>query len=129
MRPRRIRRGELVVQELEVDTIKALQCGHDEFAVENVRPGRSVGHGRCASMRLLRIRGGKLCLWCWWTTSLTASMRPRRIRRGERQSPDVLLPPGERLQCGHDEFAVENSLCGMLGRLCLYQLQCGHDEF
>src|SRR6266511_2030404 len=41
---------------------RSLQCGHGEFAVENSAP-RPAGH--CAR---------------------TASMRPRRIRRGERQA-------------------------------------------
>ena len=63
-----------------------LQCGHGEFAVEN-------SDGSC--LRTLEPIG--------------ASMRPRRIRRGERSPCRRGRPARLTLQCGHGEFAVESS--------------------
>src|SRR5258708_7651911 len=63
-----------------------LQCGHAEFGVENQK---ELYHAN---------------------RSHRPSMRPRRIRRGERVPGCYLLRPGEGLQCGHAEFGVENLL-------------------
>src|SRR5436309_276274 len=62
-----------------------LQFGHGEFAVEN-----EVGHRR--------LHRGQL-----------ASIRPRRIRRGEPGWIASVSSVYRRLQFGHGEFAVENT--------------------
>src|SRR5207249_500606 len=60
--------------------------------------------------------------------SVLASMRPRRIRRGEGNTCNPDGKVVEWLQCGHGEFAVENSLSSET--LCTQsKLQCGHGEF
>src|SRR5207302_1682213 len=82
-----------------------------------------------------------------------ASMRPRRIRRGEPLQASCASSTRRTLQCGHVEFAVENFLAGAEGQLLfigfnaatanspwrtplsMYSdlvkdpLQCGHGEF
>src|SRR5205809_398586 len=62
-----------------------LQCGHAEFGVEN-REAADEGRGdEGASMRPRRIRRGEqLQLADQARLDRLASMRPRRIRRGER---------------------------------------------
>ena len=92
-------------------SVLPLQCGHGEFAVENEKSFESTP-----------------------TDAYDASMRPRRIRRGERgaasrrgaggrpgfnaataNSPWRTIPVTSTnpfsfmLQCGHGEFAVENT--------------------
>ncbi len=42
---------------------------------------------------------------------VTASMGPRRIRRGELLGDVLRRPPGPELQWGHGEFAVESAGC------------------
>jgi len=61
-----------------------LQCGHGEFAVENMHKTGLDYH------------------------DAVASMRPRRIRRGEQGLGTRHRQGLRRLQCGHGEFAVEN---------------------
>src|SRR5690348_10503685 len=55
-------------------------------------------------------------------------MRPRRIRRGEPPAWSVLASQHNLLQCGHDEFVVENQDKQGWRDFALL-LQCGHDEF
>ncbi len=87
-----------------------LQWGHGEFAVENAGTAAALrsttyelqwGHGEFAVENAELQRGA-------WSESGSASMGPRRIRRGE---PPPERGPGQRrgkLQWGHGEFAVEN---------------------
>src|SRR6266540_4144670 len=58
-----------------------------------------------------------------------ASMRPRRIRRGERPTQRGEGNVSAKLQCGHGEFAVENPAWSRSLRQCPRPLQCGHGEF
>ena len=71
-----------------------LQCGHGEFAVENR-----------ADVLAPRIRRSEC-------PRSKASMRPRRIRRGEHFAGKYAFRTGRSgrrcFQCGHGEFAVEN---------------------
>ena len=88
---------------------RRLQCGHDEFAVENGRARGAIAHRRDASMRPRRIRRGERAAAELGRGHERASMRPRRIRRGERCDHACRAQPTvAALQCGHDEFAVEN---------------------
>src|SRR2546421_535021 len=64
--------------------MERLQCGHAEFGVEN-------------DVTRSNIRRSK-----------KASMRPRRIRRGEPHGIRTDCLRDTRLQCGHAEFGVEN---------------------
>src|SRR6266511_3781654 len=82
-----------------------LQCGHGEFAVEN--------------------KGSPLVR----SDSSSASMRPRRIRRGEPSICADTLRPSVSLQCGHGEFAVENTSLLDNDASKRSELQCGHGEF
>ncbi len=109
MRPRRIRRGELALERASLHGGRALQCGHGEFAVENLPARTNTVRGTPASMRPRRIRRGEPVRrgsagrgWTGfnaatanspWRTQPLASRR--RVGRW-------------RLQCGHGEFAVEN---------------------
>src|SRR6266545_3887063 len=82
-----------------------LQCGHGEFAVENLISSTALCH------------------------SSSASMRPRRIRRGEPGCPNDPDADCCWLQCGHGEFAVENLLLPCIAFAQSIRLQCGHGEF
>jgi len=86
-----------------------LQCGHGEFAVENIAKLWGVPHYSSASMRPRRIRRGEHGSAVVGEATETASMRPRRIRRGERHSCMYTCWYAGKLQCGHGEFAVENN--------------------
>src|SRR5947199_291935 len=133
MRPRRIRRGELqglrrlvhrqggfnaatpnsawrtVSQGQFGSWPNEPQCGHAEFGVEN-RMVTRCGARTTTSFNAATPNSA-------WRTEPTeavetlvviASMRPRRIRRGERQQWTWRRGPGFWLQCGHAEFGVEN---------------------
>src|SRR5207302_1324860 len=56
------------------------------------------------------------------------SMRPRRIRRGERERALATLSRVGDLQCGHAEFGVENANIGR-GAGRGGSVLCGHAEF
>src|SRR5947209_1918140 len=85
-----------------------------------------------------------------------ASMRRRRIRRGEATSGGLAAGKPQELQCGHAEFGVENNtapraasrsrtsfnaatpnsawrteydLPAVVSRFEFHKLQCGHAEF
>src|SRR5438067_2188221 len=84
MRPRRIRRGDLKDGDLSDEEKLTLQCGHGEFAVEILTASSATsansrrlqcGHGEFA-VEMCLLRGQ-----C--QVRPTASMRPRRIRRGD----------------------------------------------
>src|SRR6266511_604153 len=136
MRPRRIRRGERGDRGVGLGGVMLwLQCGHGEFAVENysapweieLNPG-SFNAATANSPWRTSAR------WCHPGAGGPASMRPRRIRRGEQENLSLSRTAHEcfnaatanspwrtgscavkvgsvsPLQCGHGEFAVENSL-------------------
>src|SRR5438105_3600256 len=89
MRPRRIRRGELCEGAGHGGRAPRLQCGHGEFAVENEGGMKCNGCG----MTMLQCGHGEFAVEnkeaysCDACKREGASMRPRRIRRGERPEP------------------------------------------
>src|SRR5947209_2462093 len=85
-----------------------LQCGHAEFSVENQCPCRcccldqklQCGH---AEFSVENASPSSLTIW-----DRRASMRPRRIQRGEPTPLVGVRQFKPALQCGHAEFSVEN---------------------
>src|SRR6266508_3973161 len=106
MRPRRIRRGERNKLELRKVEAETLQCGHGEFAVENI---------------LDQLRG---------LLAADTSFNAATANSPWRTIPaHILGGDGKLLQCGHGEFAVENFVRPCLERPAQQVLQCGHGEF
>src|SRR5258707_991025 len=109
--------------------MQELQWGHGESAVENIAAvamspderqgfnGATANPPGKASNRLGSHRG----VW-------SASMGPRRIRRGKHLRP---FPHQKRLfplQWGHGESAVENAFTLQQWQQAMTQLQWGHGE-
>src|SRR4051812_24609974 len=99
---------ELVVENTESEALAAcgweLQCGHDELVVENSFPGpllpTALWKLQCGHDELVvenfDCGAGRI-------DNRNASMRPRRISRGELDSSGKKWSPPALLQCGHDE--------------------------
>src|SRR5205807_1245347 len=118
-------RGEIVLDgKLFVGIIK-LQCGHAEFGVEKNILGYSRREHRAASMRPRRIRRGEApqrAKSCWRPTCFNAAT-PNSAWRISRSRCGQALRSA--LQCGHAEFGVEK-LDAAAARTDRFALQCGH---
>src|SRR5947208_1572195 len=87
-----------------------LQCGHDEFVVENYNLRSPIDPSLyLPSMRPRRIRRGEPACAGWASTGMptfnaaTTNSSWRTPRVTVRTAPMRAC-----LQCGHDEFVVEN---------------------
>ena len=151
MRPRRIRRGEPAQRRRQSITVDTLQCGHGEFAVENeanadAAMAASSFNAATANSPWRTSRAGAEL-----HRDTDASMRPRRIRRGERGQRCECrpLPAGfnaatanrrgeqRRVDCSSESYERFNAATAIrrgerrAGRRLdsrLTALQCGHGE-
>ena len=85
-----------------------LQCGHDEFVVENANGVTLIFSNEKASMRPRRVRRGEhniIILALSLNSGFNAATTSSSWRTKTLWKQKLLIAM---LQCGHDEFVVEN---------------------
>ena len=128
MRPRRIRRGERMLDGADRRSVTALQCGHGEFAVENADDASA----RCRRHQCFNAATANSP----WRTGMPRAAMPTCtcFNAATAMSPWRTPARGRarrcrrRLQCGHGDSPWRTYDRPVVASDAAAQLQCGHGD-